>query len=43
MAKRLLQILFGPSVVTVRDRFVAEELMSALENSERGYVVRVGK
>ena len=43
MVRKLVQLVLGPGVVSVRDRFVAEELRSALEGAGQHTLVRLGR
>ena len=43
MMGRLVRLVLGPGVVRVRDRFVAEELRSALEGAGQHTLVRLGR
>ena len=39
MWKRLVRLLFGPTVVKVNDCYIAEEISAALENADERYLV----
>lgn len=43
MVKKLVQLVLGPGIVSVWDRFVAEEIRSALEGARQRTLVRLGR